>query len=68
MLCDIVVNAVRFWFLFCVIQLLMDPDAEVLAILGSGIQAVSHYNVFTEMFAFKEVKTQVCFRKKKESD
>lgn len=38
-------------------QLLMHPDAEVLAILGSGHQAVSHYNVFTEMFSFKEVKT-----------
>lgn len=41
-------------------QLLMPPDAEVLAILGSGNQAVSHYNVFTDMFSFKEVKTQSC--------
>lgn len=37
-------------------QLLMRPDAEVLAILGSGHQALSHYNVFTEMFSFKEVQ------------
>lgn len=42
-------------FSFFVLQLLMHPDAEVLAILGSGHQAVSHYNVFTEMFSFKEV-------------
>lgn len=41
----------------CVLQLLMRPDAEVLTILGSGKQALSHYNVFTEMFSFKEVKT-----------
>lgn len=34
----------------------MHPRAEVLAILGSGNQAVSHYNVFTDMFSFKEVK------------
>lgn len=37
-------------------RLLMPPDAEVLAILGSGNQAVSHYNVFTDMFSFKEVR------------
>ncbi|TKS90025.1 Ketimine reductase mu-crystallin [Collichthys lucidus] len=37
-------------------KLLMRPDAEVLAILGSGHQALSHYNVFTEMFSFKEVR------------
>lgn len=36
-------------------QLLMHPEAEVLAILGTGKQALSHYDVFTEMFAFKEV-------------
>ncbi|KAG8009056.1 Ketimine reductase mu-crystallin [Nibea albiflora] len=37
-------------------KLLMRPDAEVLAILGCGNQALSHYNVFTEMFPFKEVR------------
>ena len=46
----------------------MRPEAEVLAILGSGIQALSHYNVFTEMFSFKEVlleKVQRCDAAKK---
>lgn len=48
------------WFLpemavFFVAQLLMRPEAEVLTILGTGKQALSHYEVFTEMFAFKEV-------------
>ncbi|KAK5905721.1 hypothetical protein CgunFtcFv8_001650 [Champsocephalus gunnari] len=37
-------------------KLLMCPGAEVLAILGTGAQAMSHYNVFTEMFSFKEVR------------
>ncbi|KAM8887723.1 ketimine reductase mu-crystallin [Synchiropus picturatus] len=37
-------------------KLLMRPDAEVLAILGTGRQALSHYNVFTELFSFKEVR------------
>ncbi|KAK5850610.1 hypothetical protein PBY51_001475 [Eleginops maclovinus] len=37
-------------------KLLMCPEAEVLAILGSGVQALSHYEVFTEMFSFKEVR------------
>uniref|UniRef100_A0A8C5EK49 Ketimine reductase mu-crystallin n=2 Tax=Gouania willdenowi TaxID=441366 RepID=A0A8C5EK49_GOUWI len=37
-------------------KLLMDPGAEVLTILGTGTQALSHYNVFTEMFSFKEVR------------
>ncbi|KAM9336021.1 ketimine reductase mu-crystallin [Symphorus nematophorus] len=37
-------------------KFLMRPGAEVLAILGSGKQALSHYNVFTEMFSFKEVR------------
>lgn len=36
-------------------QLLMRPDAEVLTILGTGRQALSHYNVFMEIFLFKEV-------------
>ncbi|XP_049419923.1 ketimine reductase mu-crystallin [Epinephelus fuscoguttatus] len=37
-------------------KLLMSPEAKVLAILGSGKQALSHYNVFTEMFSFEEVR------------
>uniref|UniRef100_A0A3Q0QZ24 Ketimine reductase mu-crystallin n=1 Tax=Amphilophus citrinellus TaxID=61819 RepID=A0A3Q0QZ24_AMPCI len=37
-------------------KLLMRPGAEVLAILGTGQQALSHYNAFTEMFSFKEVR------------
>ncbi|XP_059180374.1 ketimine reductase mu-crystallin [Centropristis striata] len=37
-------------------KLLMRHEAEVLAILGTGRQAMSHYNVFTEMFSFKEVR------------
>ncbi|XP_028285941.1 ketimine reductase mu-crystallin [Parambassis ranga] len=37
-------------------KLLMPPRAGVLAILGTGKQALSHYNVFTEMFSFKEVR------------
>uniref|UniRef100_A0A3B3W0Y9 Ketimine reductase mu-crystallin n=1 Tax=Poecilia latipinna TaxID=48699 RepID=A0A3B3W0Y9_9TELE len=36
--------------------LLMASGAEVLAILGTGTQALSHYTVFTEMFSFKEVR------------
>ncbi|TRY74200.1 hypothetical protein DNTS_004365 [Danionella cerebrum] len=35
----------------------LKPDAsEVLCILGSGQQAKSHYDVFTKLFAFKEVR------------
>ncbi|XP_054625198.1 ketimine reductase mu-crystallin [Dunckerocampus dactyliophorus] len=37
-------------------KLLMSPHAEVLAILGTGQQALSHYSVFTETFSFKEVR------------
>lgn len=37
-------------------KLLMHPGAEVLTILGTGKQALSHYNVFTEVFSFKEVR------------
>ncbi|XP_077360045.1 ketimine reductase mu-crystallin-like [Festucalex cinctus] len=37
-------------------KLLMPPQAEVLAILGTGQQALSHYRIFTEMFSFKEVR------------
>lgn len=36
----------------------MPPGAEVLTILGAGSQALSHYNVFTEIFTFKEVQSQ----------
>lgn len=42
-----------------VTQLLMHPEAEVLTILGTGKQALSHYEVFTEMFAFKEVYSSI---------
>uniref|UniRef100_G3P4U2 Ketimine reductase mu-crystallin n=1 Tax=Gasterosteus aculeatus aculeatus TaxID=481459 RepID=G3P4U2_GASAC len=37
-------------------KLLMRPGAEVLAILGTGKQALTHYHIFTEMFPFKEVR------------
>lgn len=37
----------------------MRPEAEVLTILGTGKQALSHYEVFTEMFAFKEVHSLI---------
>lgn len=48
-------------------KLLMRPDAEVLAILGSGRQALSHYSVFTEMFPFKEVRVWSRTRQRAES-
>ncbi|XP_042560706.1 ketimine reductase mu-crystallin isoform X2 [Clupea harengus] len=34
----------------------MPAQSEVLCILGSGHQAVSHYEVFTQTFAFKQVR------------
>ncbi|KAF2976738.1 hypothetical protein EK904_009265, partial [Melospiza melodia maxima] len=37
-------------------KLLMPPFAEVLCILGAGVQAYSHYDIFTELFTFKEVR------------
>ncbi|XP_078521192.1 ketimine reductase mu-crystallin [Lissotriton helveticus] len=37
-------------------KLLKPPLSEVLCILGSGAQARSHYEAFTEMFTFKEVR------------
>lgn len=37
-------------------QLLMPFGSEVLAILGAGHQALSHYHVFKERFTFKEVR------------
>ncbi|XP_078134929.1 ketimine reductase mu-crystallin [Sander vitreus] len=47
-------------------KLLMRPEAEVLAILGTGKQALSHYNAFTEMFSFKEVRVWSRTRQKAE--
>lgn len=37
-------------------KLLKPPSSEVLCILGAGVQAYSHYEVFTEQFSFKEVR------------
>ncbi|XP_062444376.1 ketimine reductase mu-crystallin isoform X2 [Rhea pennata] len=37
-------------------KLLMPASAEVLCILGAGVQAYSHYDIFTELFTFKEVR------------
>lgn len=37
-------------------KLLMPVDSEVLCILGAGVQAYSHYEIFTELFSFKEVR------------
>lgn len=37
-------------------KLLKPSPAEVLCILGSGAQARSHYQVFTQQFSFKEVR------------
>ncbi|KAJ7984675.1 hypothetical protein DPEC_G00357210 [Dallia pectoralis] len=37
-------------------KLLMPAESEVFTILGSGDQALSHYNVFTETFSFKQVR------------
>uniref|UniRef100_K7FYG6 Ketimine reductase mu-crystallin n=1 Tax=Pelodiscus sinensis TaxID=13735 RepID=K7FYG6_PELSI len=37
-------------------KFLMPADAEVLCILGAGVQAYSHYEIFTELFSFKEVR------------
>lgn len=36
-------------------QFLKPRDSEVLCILGAGVQAYSHYEIFTEQFSFKEV-------------
>uniref|UniRef100_A0A5F8H4N9 Ketimine reductase mu-crystallin n=1 Tax=Monodelphis domestica TaxID=13616 RepID=A0A5F8H4N9_MONDO len=35
---------------------LKPPSSEVLCILGAGVQAYSHYEIFTEQFSFKEVR------------
>ncbi|KAG9333661.1 hypothetical protein JZ751_010730 [Albula glossodonta] len=37
-------------------KLLKPCRQEVLCILGSGLQAVSHYQVFTQMFSFTQVR------------
>lgn len=34
----------------------MPAFAEVLCILGAGVQAYSHYEIFMELFTFKEVR------------
>ncbi|KAI4885275.1 hypothetical protein NFI96_013669, partial [Prochilodus magdalenae] len=37
-------------------KLLKPAQSDVLCILGSGHQAVGHYEVFTQLFSFKEVR------------
>ncbi|XP_049999202.1 ketimine reductase mu-crystallin [Alexandromys fortis] len=37
-------------------KFLKPRDSEVLCILGAGVQAYSHYEIFTEQFSFKEVR------------
>ncbi|XP_075828184.1 ketimine reductase mu-crystallin [Microtus pennsylvanicus] len=37
-------------------KFLKPQDSEVLCILGAGVQAYSHYEIFTEQFSFKEVR------------
>ncbi|XP_074137090.1 ketimine reductase mu-crystallin isoform X1 [Sminthopsis crassicaudata] len=37
-------------------QFLKPPSSEILCILGAGVQAYSHYEIFTEQFSFKEVR------------
>ncbi|MEJ1273895.1 crystallin mu [Cricetulus griseus] len=37
-------------------KFLKPPDSDVLCILGAGVQAYSHYEIFTEQFSFKEVR------------
>ncbi|XP_048351290.1 ketimine reductase mu-crystallin isoform X2 [Sphaerodactylus townsendi] len=37
-------------------KLLMPAGSEVLCILGAGVQARSHYEIFMELFSFKEVR------------
>ncbi|XP_024416337.1 ketimine reductase mu-crystallin isoform X2 [Desmodus rotundus] len=37
-------------------KFLKPPNSEVLCILGAGVQAYSHYEVFTEQFSYKEVR------------
>ncbi|KAM9462195.1 ketimine reductase mu-crystallin-like [Clarias gariepinus] len=42
-------------------KLLMPAQSDVLCILGCGQQAVGHYEIFTKLFSFKEVR--VCSRR-----
>ncbi|MBZ3875030.1 Ketimine reductase mu-crystallin [Sciurus carolinensis] len=37
-------------------KFLKPPNSDVLCILGAGVQAYSHYEIFTEQFSFKEVR------------
>ncbi|CAO2583056.1 Ketimine reductase mu-crystallin [Lemmus lemmus] len=37
-------------------KFLKPQDSNVLCILGAGVQAYSHYEIFTEQFSFKEVR------------
>ncbi|KAM8962348.1 ketimine reductase mu-crystallin [Pelodytes ibericus] len=37
-------------------KLLNSPPADVLCILGTGAQALSHYQAFTQQFVFKEIR------------
>ncbi|XP_077172576.1 ketimine reductase mu-crystallin [Paroedura picta] len=37
-------------------KLLMPARSDVLCILGAGVQARSHYEIFMELFSFKEVR------------
>ncbi|XP_057551923.1 ketimine reductase mu-crystallin isoform X3 [Hippopotamus amphibius kiboko] len=37
-------------------KFLKPPNSEVLCILGAGVQAYSHHEIFTEQFSFKEVR------------
>ncbi|XP_063286443.1 ketimine reductase mu-crystallin [Pelobates fuscus] len=37
-------------------KLLKSPHAEVMCILGSGAQALSHYQAFTQQFSFTEIR------------
>eukprot|EP00079_Xenopus_tropicalis_P029781 XP_012825446.1 PREDICTED: ketimine reductase mu-crystallin isoform X1 [Xenopus tropicalis] len=47
-------------------KLLKPSHAEILCILGSGAQAQSHYQVFTQQFSFKEVRVWSRTREKAE--
>ncbi|XP_037008813.2 ketimine reductase mu-crystallin isoform X3 [Artibeus jamaicensis] len=37
-------------------KFLKPPNSEVLCILGAGVQAYTHYEVFTEQFSYEEVR------------
>ncbi|KAF5900664.1 ketimine reductase mu-crystallin, partial [Clarias magur] len=42
-------------------KLLMPTQSDILCIIGCGQQAVGHYEIFTKLFSFKEVR--VCSRR-----